>query len=249
MRSAVLCLVAALALVSVVDSRRLPSYVKVCKRTDKNLNKCLMDAVATIRPYLLKGIPEFKIPPYDPLEIPVVTLTQGTGAVSYNATFRNLKAYGARDAIVKDVKIDLEDLKLEFDLLFPRMHLESDYDVDGKVLVVPVKGNGPSNANFTNTETNIKLYGKFETKEGKKYISLKEREVSLSIGDARLYFGNLFNGNKELGDSTNQFFNDNWRDIVKEIQPVVEETISTIIHEIVRKVFELYTFDELLPES
>ncbi|XP_071440004.1 protein takeout-like [Hetaerina americana] len=249
MRFAVITLVATLALLSVVNSRKLPSYVKICKRTDKNLNKCLMEAVAQIRPYLLKGIPEFKIPPYDPLEIPVVTLSQGSGAVSYNATFKNLKAYGAKDAVVKDVRLDLDNLKLEFDLLFPSMHLESEYDVDGKVLVVPVKGNGPSNSNFTNTETNIKLFGQFEIKDGKKYISLKEREVDLSIGDAKLYFGNLFNGNKELGDSTNQFFNDNWRDIVKEIQPVVEETISTIIHEIVRKVFELYTYDELLPES
>jgi Haemolymph juvenile hormone binding protein (JHBP) len=51
------------------------------------------------------------------------------------------------------------------------------------------------------------------------------------------------------GDTTNRFFNENWRDIVREIKPVLEETIAEVIHGIVRQVFDLYPLEQLLPDN
>jgi len=51
------------------------------------------------------------------------------------------------------------------------------------------------------------------------------------------------------GDTTNRFFNENWRDIVREIKPVLEETIAEVIIGIVRQVFDLFPLEQLLPDN
>ncbi|KAF4528888.1 hypothetical protein B566_EDAN017381 [Ephemera danica] len=163
---------------------------------------CCIISAKTIR------IPEFRIPPYDPLEIPRVQLDQGNGPVAFQATFIDLRV------------VDLDKLKLELRLFFPRLRIQSNYEVDGRVLV---------------------------TRKGLTYISLRDRKVNLNIEGATMHFENLFNGNKQLGDTTNRFFNENWRDIVNEIRPVLEETIAEVIHGIVRQVFDLFPLEQLLP--
>lgn len=80
------------------------SFIKPCNRNDPHINTCLLKIVNGLRPRLLKGIPELQLPPYDPLNIPRLSLVQpSTSAVSFNASFTNLKAYGAHKAVVQDI--------------------------------------------------------------------------------------------------------------------------------------------------
>ncbi|CAB3360918.1 Hypothetical predicted protein [Cloeon dipterum] len=242
-------LVALACLLAASAARTIPSYVKICSRNDPQLNRCLVDSVDKLRPYLAKGIPEFRIPPYDPLLIPKVSLTQGEGPVSFKSEFNNLKTSGARDVVVRDVEVDLKNLVVTLDLFFPKLRIQSDYEVDGRILVVPVQGSGYSDGNFTSVEAHIVLSGNEEKRKELTYVSLKDRTVKLEIGGATMHFDNLFNGNKQLGDTTNRFFNENWRDIVREIKPVLEDTIAEVVHGIVRQVFDLYPLEQLLPET
>lgn len=80
------------------------SFIKACRRSDPELNLCIKEQVESIRPYLLKGIPELQLPPYDPMRIPQLLLDQGTGSVRLRADFRDIVAYGAKNAVVKDIK-------------------------------------------------------------------------------------------------------------------------------------------------
>jgi len=105
--------------------------------------------VDKLRPYLVKGIPEFRIPPYDPLMIPKVSLTQGEGPVSFKSEFHNMKTYGAKDVVVKQVEVDLKNLVVTLRLFFPKLRILSTYEVDGRILVVPVQGRGKSDGNFS----------------------------------------------------------------------------------------------------
>lgn len=88
--------------------------------------------------------------------------------------------------------------------------------------------------------------GDYEMRDGKRYIVINDKKVSLIIGDSKLYFANLFNGNKELSESTNQLINENSKDIVQEITPLVEETIGELVHKVVNQVFNIFPVDELL---
>lgn len=60
-----------------------------------------------------------------------------------------------------------------------------------------------------------------------------------------IYFGNLFNGNKELGATTNSFFNENWKDILKEIKPAVGDAIGSIYESLINNVFGSIPYDEM----
>lgn len=65
----------------------------------------MRDILINLRPHLLKGIPEFKVPPYDPMYLPKVVIDQGNSqAVSFKATFKDMKTTGASKMEVRDVK-------------------------------------------------------------------------------------------------------------------------------------------------
>jgi len=45
----------------------------------------------------------------------------------------------------------------------------------------------------------------------------------------------------------NQFMRNNWEAVFKELKPVVDEAITTILTDAARKVFGRFTFAELFP--
>jgi hypothetical protein len=61
----------------------------------------------------------------------------------------------------------------------------------------------------------------------------------------RVYFGGLFGGNqKELADTANLFFNENWRDILKEIKPSVAEAFGEVYLQFFNKIFSTKPYEE-----
>lgn len=51
------------------------------------------------------------------------------------------------------------------------------------------------------------------------------------------------------GDAMNQFLRSNWEVVFKELKPVVDEAISTILTDAARKVFDRFSLAELFPVS
>lgn len=58
-------------------------------------------------------------------------------------------------------------------------------------------------------------------------------------------FSNLFNGNKELGDATNKFFNENWKDILVELKPEISENIKDVYVKIINHVLSSFPYETL----
>lgn len=55
-------------------------------------------------------------------------------------------------------------------------------------------------------------------------------------------FENLFNGNKALGTTTNQFFNENWVHILNEMKQVLRNSIGNILLKAINPVFASYPY-------
>lgn len=51
---------------------------------------------------------------------------------------------------------------------------------------------------LANVYSNVKLFGEYDKKDGKTFLSVKERKISIKIGSLKIHFSNLFNGNKQL---------------------------------------------------
>lgn len=58
-------------------------------------------------------------------------------------------------------------------------------------------------------------------------------------------FENLFNGDKVLSQSTNQFLNENWTDILRELKPVLTKAIGGIYRAIADPIFNKFPYEEL----
>lgn len=58
-------------------------------------------------------------------------------------------------------------------------------------------------------------------------------------------FENLFNGDKLLNQSTNQFLNENWTDILRELKPVLTKAIGGIYRAIADPIFNKFPYEEL----
>ncbi|KAL5245198.1 hypothetical protein ACI65C_012608 [Semiaphis heraclei] len=208
-----------------------------------------MNMLENIRPYISKGIPEMHILPLDPLTVPSVTLKQdSSGSVNFVALFTDLMGYGVKNFQINRINISFKNQSLEVDINLPLFRIESRYEINGKILVLPIKGNGKFVGNFTNTEAKIKFDLKIVKKKNQKnFLDIQQNKINLKIGAVKLHFSNLFNGNKQLGDQTNRFINNNWKDLMVEIRPLLEDTVSSIILGFIKPVFETLSVDDVFP--
>ncbi|XP_073983828.1 protein takeout-like [Rhodnius prolixus] len=220
-------------------------YFKLCKRNDPELGNCIKDSLNQMKPLLRKGIPQLKIPSLDPMVIPRVNVKQGSGPVSMDSTFTNLKINGITDFTIKNIRPDLDNNQIDFEATLPYMYNVGDYKIEGKILVLPISGNGDSWSNYTDVNIKATLKGEPEAKGGKTFFKIKEFKFDLNVGRAIIHLNNLFNGNKELGDAMNNFMIENWEVVYKELKPVVNEAVSAILLDVAQKVFNRFPMDEL----
>jgi hypothetical protein len=50
-----------------------------------------------------------------------------------------------------------------------------------------------------------------------------------------------------LGDDTNRFINEKWKELLEDIKPLLEDTLSGIVMGIFKPVLETYSADDLFP--
>ncbi|XP_026280272.1 protein takeout-like [Frankliniella occidentalis] len=240
-------LILAAALQSVLAAKELPSFVPICSRSDPQLAECIRKATVTLQPYIARGIPELNIPSVSPLNIPMVKLEQGTGAVNYKLKLTNLKIYGLGEYKFQQVRFIEKDLKIDGNVDIPDLYLESDYVIDGRALVVPIRGEGIFTANLTNTKASVDIQLNLVKRKNGEYIRPTETRVSLTIGGAKAHFGNLFNGDPILSRTTNTFLNENTKDILEEVKPAVEAVAAMIVEDVASNVVRVVPYNRLLP--
>lgn len=62
-------------------------------------------------------------------------------------------------------------------------------------------------------------------------------------------FENLYKGDKALGDSTNQFMNENWKEIYGELEPLIFNAFTLIVQNTLVNVFHKIPYKELFLEQ
>ncbi|RZF33318.1 hypothetical protein LSTR_LSTR007663 [Laodelphax striatellus] len=235
---------------SVVNSgptQKLPKHYKKCKRNDPDLNNCLKAAIKGILPELVKGIPSLGVWPLDPLSIQNLQIKQGSGPVSIDLTFININMTGIRSLTLKTVDANWDKYSLDStgDLSEPII-LEGDYNIDGKVLILPISGTGKCKLTLDDVQAAMGLRGKELVKDKKVHMDVEKFDFRFNTTKLHLYFGNLFNGDKALGDNMNTFLNQNWDEILKELKPAIEEALGEAFREISNRVFHKVPFNQIV---
>ena len=227
----------------------IPPFLKICRRSDPHLNDCIKQSINSLKPYLGNGIPSLRIPPCEPFHLSQIEINQASGPIYVHAKYNNVSIFGGTNIVPKSIRLDLDKNRMRLKLYIPRLEMVTNYKLDGRILLLPIIGHGLGHGNFTNTEaiitTQMERYRNQET--GRIHQRVDDIYVDFEIGHATLHLDNLFDGDETLSSAMNLFLNENWKTVVAEIKPKLEETIGDLIKNFTDSIFSAFPEDVLLP--
>ncbi|KAF7282496.1 hypothetical protein GWI33_002600 [Rhynchophorus ferrugineus] len=208
----------------------IPSYIKLCKRTDPNVSQCLRESIEYLRPKLKEGIPELNVPSLEPLPLNEIRLNSGPNQARINANISNLLVHGPTTFKINDLKADLKRTRFLTQFTIPTLYFEGNYELDMNVLFIKYQGRGPINGTFTNYVFNCLMKAD-------------------KTGKSQLFLGNLFSDNGEvLARASQDLIEQNTDVLIDEIKPTLEQGLAEKFTKIANSIMDRYPYDELFPQ-
>lgn len=213
---------------------KLPPGFIQCKISGPNFNGCVKDALQKAIPNMVDGVPSLGIIRIDPLTITSLDIHQGTGPVNIKLNFKNLNISNIKTTIVEHVNVNPEKFTIDVEVKVAKpLLLEGNYEMSGKVLVLPVVGKGKCKISLEVSSIVGKIIMKPATvKNGNIYLDIVDIKWKFTPTNMKMKFDNLFNGDRALGDHMNVFLNENWREVLIELQPAIEDVFAVAFKEI-----------------
>ena len=143
--------------------------------------------------------------------------------------------------------MDKERIRLK--LYIPHLEMRSNYIMDGKILMLPITGEGLAYGNYTDIDVIVTIQGEryIDRSTAKTHFRVVEFYCDFDVGHAGIHLDNLFNGDETLADAMNLFLNDNWKIVSAEVKPALEDTVSRLFKSFSNKLYAKYPIDTLLP--
>ncbi|XP_049879586.1 protein takeout-like [Pectinophora gossypiella] len=227
----------------------LPEDFTRCRQKDSKLSECLKSAVPDAMRRMKKGIPLLSVPPLEPLQVSVINIDSGAGPVTITQNYRNIKLHGLTDSVLTFYKADLKHYRLRTDSITPKMEFLADYVMKGRILVLPIQGKGIANITMVNLVVKHDLIGEPVTRDGQLYMHIKDYKVKFIPQRVILYFSNLFNGDKRLGDQMNMFLNENSDLVFNELKDSYEKSLSSVFQEVTNRIFDKVPMKDIFIED
>ncbi|XP_031766573.1 circadian clock-controlled protein daywake-like [Galleria mellonella] len=215
----------------------LPPYISPCSASDSNVDQCIEKVIQAGGPQFADGIPELGIAPLDPLHLGTVVVNNP----SLKLVFTDTVVTGLRGFRLNAYKINPSKGKATIDFT-ANVTLKAQYEIDGQVIILPIRGSGPAKIKITNLNIIIKY--DFDTKDGHWLVTSYKDNYSMDRAHFKL--NNLFNGNKALAETTHRFTNENWEIIMQEIAPPAVKSIIKNCVDVVNTFFQAIPARELL---
>lgn len=133
--------------------------------------------------------------------------------------------------------------------MVPKITIIGKYKIDGRVLVLPIQGEGNAHLVFDNANLAVKYKPKVIEKNGKQYIQTERFQLDFDTSRLHINLENLFNGDKALGDNMNQFLNQNWRDILNELKPAITFAVEEILKGIINRIFLKVPYNDIFEKE
>ncbi|XP_076763202.1 circadian clock-controlled protein daywake [Xylocopa sonorina] len=226
----------------------LPPGVQACPLNNlADYDRCVLKQVDAIIPYLAKGIPSLKLPALDPLFLPSLTVDRNLDSLKIKANMSQIRVYGATNFNIGDLKANPKDLSVNIKVQLPHVHVNGDYDVQGRLLLLPLNGAGSFSGNFTNTEVLVNAQGKEVTdKSGVQRLEVDKLVTKIRVGDGNIRL-KAPPSHTAAAEAAATFFNSNPRLVLDIASPIIEDTAATVSRALVARALGVLTKEELLP--
>ncbi|KAM3955884.1 uncharacterized protein ACR2FA_010155 [Aphomia sociella] len=226
-----------LSLPSVVRAMVGTPFITPCKQSDSD---CLKKSAQRALPVVAAGVADLGMEALDPMHISRIKSNQA----GLQMDFKNNIVKGLRKCIVLNLSRNGNHINIKTKC---SAVLIGDYNLDGKLLIMPISGNGKYKIKITDVVVNFSFNMDMRTSDDVVYWDFKRWEYDQVVeGNVHFQFQNLFNGNKELSDSIHEFANSNWLDIFNELsKPIMDSVMRKIVTEI-RKLFDNVPLKDLV---
>ncbi|XP_017100835.1 protein takeout [Drosophila bipectinata] len=233
-----------------------PPYIESCRIYEPEFTKCSTRSIQAFMNQVTKGIPEIEksFGHIDPMKQEQLVFKQDNSDVaSIAANLTELLISGFGKMVIKESKVSKKDFSWLTKIYLPKMRMDGMYKMVGKILLVPLSGAGKILLEIDDLDILMSAKTRLYEKAGFTFYNVTSVKVKLEVGKVRTNMENLFNGrSKEVEEGTNQFFNDNWRDLFEALRPLVVETVERTLLDLLHKTFSIFPasfFVEDIPNS
>ncbi|XP_011138541.1 protein takeout-like isoform X2 [Harpegnathos saltator] len=227
----------------------IPPYIKVCNRNDPEINKCIANSIEHLREKLATGIPELDVPAIEPFRLDNLRLLRGPSSASLDLNLTDIQVRGPSMFEVHNLKTDVNKLVFTYDLTFKKLEFKGKYSVNARILLLQLDGVGNLTGYFDNYSGNVIMKAKKVRRDNNIYLHFDKMKFNIKISKAFFELDNLFNGDKVLGDATNQLLNENNDVILQEIVPLLKNSLEKLFTDIANKITQTFTYEELFPNN
>ncbi|KAH8306207.1 hypothetical protein KR018_004151 [Drosophila ironensis] len=233
-----------------------PPYIESCRIYEPEFTKCSTRSIQAFMNQVIKGIPEIEksFGPIDPMrQDQLVFKQENSDVASIAANLTDMLISGFGKMVIKESKVSQKDFSWLTKIYLPRMRMEGNYQMTGKILLVPLQGHGKIFMEIDDLDILMNTKTRLIERGGFTFYNVTAVKVKLEVGKVRTNMENLFNGrSKEVEKGTNQFFNENWRDLFEAMRPLVVETVERTLLDLLHKTFSIFPasfFVEDVPNS
>ncbi|KAH0821936.1 hypothetical protein GEV33_000855 [Tenebrio molitor] len=218
-----------LAVANLCFGAKLPTTFKKCDKKQSDFDQCLSTAVKDALSQLNVEKKEVGLPSFEPLEVPSLAIGAGTGPVQFSQNYKDFKLSGfTKVDSLKANRMDFEKKILELDIDFPEIVMNFEYKFKGRILVLPIEGEGPGRINLHKPKFLLNLHLEEYEKKNKKYYKVTQKKLLVEPQMLNFKLDNLFNGDKVLGDNINRVMNDNSKEMYADLRSSYEEAFGKI---------------------
>uniref|UniRef100_A0A1A9ZDI3 Uncharacterized protein n=1 Tax=Glossina pallidipes TaxID=7398 RepID=A0A1A9ZDI3_GLOPL len=226
------------------DTVKFAPEIEKCKAGD---HICITQRINDVIRRYPEGNPLFKMPNLKLITVDRLAETKTASNTPLQLKFQlfDVKITGldkAKALSVKGFEKDTQYHEIEFQV--PIMKIVARYEIDGKLLLLPIKGSG--NGEFIFKDVHITGTHKFnlEKRDGKNYIKTVSFLTSMEPRSITFKFENLFGGNKELTDATNKVLSDNSLDVWNVMGEQFKNGLGQLYRKILSPGMECLSYDD-----
>ncbi|XP_018347676.1 PREDICTED: uncharacterized protein LOC108751772 [Trachymyrmex septentrionalis] len=216
----------------------------ICKQDSVDYSACLKQAFKEAFPRFVKGLPEFDLPPVDPLFYEYGKVVFNSGDIHAEVALTNTIITGLAKIQVNDIRPHFLDdvFHLEVDALAPKLILKGVVKMNGTLGIFRIASEGPFNLTANDVDGTWDMVGHVVNDT---WI-IEHVRVLPSVRKLKLYF-DLFQDNKEINDIVISFANEFWPPLYRVMLPITSEAWDPWLTGMVNKLFSKVSFSKVFP--
>jgi len=224
------------------------NFIKTCQRKDPQFVACSLKSNQQLYKQLAIGIEGLEDLHFDPMKLKKIEVLGDGGPVSINTTITKATVTGFSNIKIVDIDINPKTYHSVTKLYIPKLRIEGNYEMKGRILVLPINGRGkcwfePHGLDITLYLKN-RLYENFDHK----FFNVTGVSLDFNMSGLKLRLNNLFDGAKVLEDSTNEYLNQNWKVVAESLKPVIAKSIENNFLEALNKLYNFIPAEYIISD-